>query len=68
MKTLFVIGCIVALVIGIALGIIGNIVGATETVGTILMFWGVMCMIWAAAFLVARLVYREAEGQPTKEE
>ena len=64
MKTLFVIGCIVALVIAIVLGVIGNIVGPTETLGTILMFWGVMCMIWAAAFLVARLVHREPEEQP----
>ena len=68
MKTFALIGCIVLAVIGIVLGIIGNILGPTETVGTILMFWGVVSMIWAAAYWVVYLMCRKAESQPKEEE
>ncbi len=66
MKTFSVIGCIVCAVIGIVLGIIGNIYLGTSA-GKILMFWGAVSMIWAAAYWVVYLVYRKVESQPKEE-
>jgi len=66
-KTFSFIGCIVLAVIGIVLGIIGNITGATEAAGTILMFWGLVAMIWAAAYWVVYLMYRKAASQPKEQ-
>ena len=67
MKTFSLIGWIVLAVIGIVLGIIGNIVGTTGATGTILMFWGLVAMIWSAACWVVYLAYRKTESQPTEE-
>jgi len=67
MKALSLIGWIALAVIGIALGIIGNIVGATEATGTILMFWGLVAMIWSAACWVVYLAYRRAVSQPPEQ-
>lgn len=68
MKTFSLIGCIVLAVIGIALSIIGNIVGDPQRmVGTILMFWGLVAMIWSAAYWVVYLIYRKAVSQPPEQ-
>jgi drug/metabolite transporter (DMT)-like permease len=64
-KTCSFIGCIVLAVIGIVLGIIGNITHGNT--GDNLMFWGIVAMIWSAADWVVYLAYRKAASQPPEQ-